>query len=139
VGETVAAIVAAEQHARATDPAARAALAEIAADEAFHAELAWRTVAWAVAAGGSEVLAAVDKAFEEALASGVGTAVSPGRTSRHMEAHGRLDEAIRAQVAASALAEVVAPCARALLKARWGDPTGPSPHGSGLRTEPRSS
>src|SRR6202042_477762 len=55
VGETVAAVVASAQLAQATDPAVRAALAEIAADEARHAELAWRTVAWAVQTGGIEV------------------------------------------------------------------------------------
>ena len=67
VGETVAAVVAAEQLARATDPAVRAALAAIAADEARHAELAWRTVAWAISAGGSEVRAAVEHALRGVL------------------------------------------------------------------------
>ncbi len=63
IGETVAAVAAAEQLARATDPAVRAALEQIAADEARHAELAWRTVAWAVQTGGGEVRAAVARAF----------------------------------------------------------------------------
>jgi hypothetical protein len=40
IGETVAAVIAAEQLARATDPAVRAALAVIVADEARHSELA---------------------------------------------------------------------------------------------------
>src|SRR5262249_55284357 len=67
IGETMAAVIAAEQLARATDPAVRAALARIAADEARHAELAWRTVAWAVRAGGSEVRAAVAEVLLRAL------------------------------------------------------------------------
>jgi hypothetical protein len=63
IGETVAAAVAAEQRARAEVPAVRAALAQIAADEAHHAELAWKTVAWAVRTGGDEVRAAVEEAL----------------------------------------------------------------------------
>ncbi len=67
IGETVAAVIAAEQLARATDPAVRAALAGIAADEARHAELAWRTVAWAMDTGGPAVREAVDAALRAAL------------------------------------------------------------------------
>ena len=51
INETLAAVQAAEQLARAEDPAVRAALAKIAEDEARHAALAWRTVAWALRAG----------------------------------------------------------------------------------------
>jgi hypothetical protein len=119
VGETVAAVVAAEQRARATDPAVRAALAQIAADEARHAELAWRTVAWALRAGGSEVRAAVTRALGAALDGDRGAeGVPPGTASVSSEvaaAHGILDAATRAAVVARAMAEVVLPCARALL------------------------
>ncbi len=114
VGETVAAVVAAEQLARAEDPAVRAALARIAADEARHAELAWKTVAWAVRAGGSEVRAAVERAFAEALGGFSVEAVSAA-TSEAMQAHGRLDAATLAAAVRSAKAEIVAPSARALL------------------------
>ncbi len=69
LGETVAAVIAAEQLARATDPRVRAALTEIAADEARHSELAWRIVAWAVDAGGPPVRAAVERALQGALAA----------------------------------------------------------------------
>src|SRR5262249_8650748 len=65
VGETLAAALAMEQLGRAEDPAVRAALAIIAEDEARHAELAWRAVAWAVRAGGERVRAAVAQALAE--------------------------------------------------------------------------
>jgi hypothetical protein len=124
IGETLAAVIAAEQLARATDPAVQAALAEIAVDEARHAELAWRTVAWVLRVSGDDVRAAVEQAFVEALtaarfaAQTMEAAVSPA-----MEAHGRLDPRTEAQVAASAMASVVTPAARALLckptTSRW--------------------
>ena len=116
VGETVAAVLASEQLARATDPAVRAALTQIAADEARHAELAWRTVAWAVKIGGPEV-----QRGRGARARGVlGGAPrkrdeAPARRPL-MEAHGRLDSATTATVVAGAMADVVAPAARMLLR-----------------------
>ena len=115
VGETLAAVVAAEQLARATDPAVRAALARIAEDEARHAELAWKTVAWAVREGGGEVRAAVEQAFRAALGGGVAPAVVGAASSASLEAHGRLDAATLARMAAVAKAEIVAPSAAALL------------------------
>ncbi len=50
VGEVMAALEAREALEYAQEPAVRAALETIARDEARHAELAWRTVAWALAA-----------------------------------------------------------------------------------------
>jgi hypothetical protein len=122
LGETVAALVAAEQLARATDPAVRAALAEIADDEARHAELSWRTVAWAIQTGGDEVRAAVERALVGALA---GHARSSGASTMPagLLAHGRLDDATRAGVVASAVDEIVLPAARVLLGRRVGAET----------------
>jgi hypothetical protein len=71
-GETMGALVAAHERDRATDDTARAALARIAEDEARHAELAWRFVAWALATGDDEVRSAVASAFERGVA-GLGT------------------------------------------------------------------
>jgi hypothetical protein len=48
VGETIAAIEAAEQLAHASDPAVKGVLSRISEDETRHAELAWRFVAWAL-------------------------------------------------------------------------------------------
>jgi hypothetical protein len=141
VGETVAAVVAAEQLARATDPAVRAALAEIAADEARHAALAWRTVSWALAQGGPAVRAAVEQALR--VYDG-GPSEGPPNPSGHdgdrssqpsdaeaiadevLSAHGRLSAADEARAVAGAIEEVVLPAARALLRIR---PEAPSTAG----------
>jgi hypothetical protein len=117
VGETVAAIVAAEQLARAKDPAVRAALARIADDEARHAELAWRTVAWAVDVGGADVRSAVARAFFAAIrAAQEAPAAESLRPSTTSEAHGRLDGATAARVTATAVADVVTPAAWTLMR-----------------------
>ena len=132
VGETVAAATAAEQRAGARDPAVRAALAGIAEDEARHAELAWRIVAWAVRAGGSEVRAAAARALVEAVGSarrGPGAERGEGEEAA-LRAHGRLSAPAAEEAVRAALAEVVVPCARALLAS--GAPGGASaPAGAG--------
>ncbi len=119
VGETVAAVVAAEQLARATDPAVRAALTRIADDEARHAELAWRTVAWALEIGGDDVREAVALAFRAAMTAAqepAGAEAPPAPSA--LEKHGRLDAATLANAIAAAMSGVVAPSARALLQGR---------------------
>lgn len=116
VGETVAAVLAAEQLAGAADPAVRAALEVIAADEARHAALAWRVVAWAVEAGGERVRAAAASAFEAAMdgACEVAPACDPG-SGDVLAAHGRLTAAASRAVRVRTIAEIVRPCAAALL------------------------
>ncbi|WP_096331788.1 ferritin-like domain-containing protein [Nannocystis exedens] len=116
IGETIAALQAEAALGRAKDPAVRAALAQIAADELRHAELAWRFVAWALERGGAEVHAACAAALAAAEAN-------VGRTfgqveqdmSPRMLAHGRLGAAGRVAVARRAMAAVVGPAGRALL------------------------
>ncbi|MFT3767751.1 MAG: ferritin-like domain-containing protein [Minicystis sp.] len=93
IEETISTIEAAEALAGAVDPAVRAALERIVEDEARHAELAWRTVAWAIRTGGPEVAAAVAEVLADAR-----------RTARDARAQ-------------RAFAEVVLPAARALLAA----------------------
>src|SRR6185436_14431991 len=115
VGETVAAVHAAEQLSRATDPAVRAALAIIAEDEARHAELAWRAVRWAIGEGGAPVRAAVAAVF--AALGPEGDAVDGAIDDDRLEAYGRIGASAARASAARALAEVVEPCARALLSA----------------------
>ncbi|UQA62858.1 ferritin-like domain-containing protein [Polyangium aurulentum] len=117
VGETLAAILAAEQLARATDPAVRAALAIIAEDEARHAELAWRTVAWAIESGGAEVRAAVTNAFAEAMAASP-AAEENGQFDAALADHGRLDAREAREAMARAMVDVVRPAAEALLAGR---------------------
>jgi hypothetical protein len=115
VGETIAAVHAAEQLSRATDPAVRAALAIIAEDEARHAELAWRTVRWAIGEGGAPVRDAVAAVF---ASLGSAEAREEAASDDRLEAHGRLGSSATRAAAARALEEVVKPCGRAL--SRWG-------------------
>ncbi|MFZ6179125.1 hypothetical protein [Nannocystis pusilla] len=116
IGETLAALQAEAALAGAQEPAVREALAQIAADELRHAELAWRFVAWALERGGPEVHAACAAALARAEAN-VGR--SPGHVeedmSERMLAHGRLGAAGRAAVARRAMVAVIGPAGRALL------------------------
>jgi hypothetical protein len=117
VGETLAALLAAEQLAGATDPEVCAALGRIAADEARHAELSWKIVRWAIEAGGEDVLTSVREAFESALAAaraGYATTAGAPRDERY-RTHGRLPEDERRALVHTGIAEVIEPCAQALL------------------------
>jgi hypothetical protein len=116
VGETLAAVQASEQRERASDPAVKRALSTIAEDEARHAELSWRIVAWAIQVGGAEVRRAAAEAFAEAFAAPrlVGAAAA-GEAYPGEIAHGRLPEGELRAVLAAALRDVVGPAARALL------------------------
>jgi hypothetical protein len=115
VGETVAAVIAAEQLAQAKDPAVREALAMIACDEANHAELAWRTVAWAMTRGGEAVRRAVENAFTAALLAPAQTFDAHPEPNPALARHGRLDAGTLARVRRQALDEIIAPCAARLL------------------------
>lgn len=110
VGETIASLLAAEEAAATTDPALRAVLETIAADEARHAELAVRAVAWALRTGGAPVRAAVAEAFSAVLSGASRVPVSPGR----------LPTETLELVARKAVHEVLAPTANALLGGRAG-------------------
>jgi hypothetical protein len=121
IGETLAAIQAGAQLAGANDAQARAALAVIEADEARHAELAWRFVRWALATGGAPIRAAVKKAFREALAD---LAIETLREPLHGEgidvaawrAHGRLSPSEERACRLAGTREVIEPCCGALLE-----------------------
>ncbi len=114
VGETLAAALANAQRTVARDPVVRDILEQIAEDEARHAVLAWRFVAWAVAAGGADVAAAVAQAFDEALL-GL-TDENPGeRPSTAPPGHGRLDEQAKRAVMVSAVDTVVRPALARML------------------------
>ena len=92
VEETLGALVASELAESENDPSIRGVLARIAEDETRHAELAWRTLAWALGQGGEPVTAAVRGKLDA-----LGAAAS--------------DEPRRGEL----LREVVAPCLDALL------------------------
>jgi hypothetical protein len=115
IDETAAALQVAEQLTVAQDPAVRAALAIIAEDEARHAELAWRMVAWAIRTGGAPVRAAVAEVFAALTED-----LPPTRNEREnpaLAAHGRLSPARLEAVAIHARTHVIGPSARALLDA----------------------
>lgn len=120
VGETLSAVLADARRVLTRDADVRAALARIAEDEARHAELAWRFVAWALARGGAPVRAAVRDAFDQALACPPEPfdASLRGLSRATLRAHGLLDAASAEAAVARALTEVVAPCARVLANDR---------------------
>jgi hypothetical protein len=111
-GETIAALVVAEQARCAADPALRRALESLARDEASHAELAWKAVRWALDQGGAPVRAAVAQAFEDASRP---IAAAHASDEADLRRHGRLRAVDSAAIAARATAEVIDPCAQALL------------------------
>ncbi|WP_438022696.1 ferritin-like domain-containing protein [Sorangium sp. So ce233] len=122
IGETLAAVQASEQLEHATDAAVRSVLATIADDEARHAELAWRFVAWALQTGGDAVRRAVSAAFEAGLAAPPPAATAASAPAEALAAHGRPDGAVMADAWRRAIADVITPAMRALLPERAGAP-----------------
>lgn len=118
VGETLAALAAAAARDAAEDPAARAALDRIAADEADHAALAWRYLTWAHAGGDAAMRQAIGRALREAAADAARlpepSDTHPGADANVLRAHGRLSASERHAVLRRGLAEVVLPCTAAL-------------------------
>jgi hypothetical protein len=111
VAETIAAAQAEVARDACVDPVIRDALSAIVADEQRHAELAWRFVRWALQVH-PELAPAVAAAFSEGLEQPL-VAVDP--MAEVLRAHGQLCEAEMQAVAQRVHAEVVMPCARALL------------------------
>ncbi len=116
IGETVAALEAAEAREHAADPVVRAVLEQIAADETRHAELAWRTLSWALDSGDAELARAVRAELRAALGEPA-PATEPGG---HMDedallGHGLVAGALRTELRRDALDRAVRPCALALL------------------------
>ncbi len=121
-GEAVEALALREAAAAAEDPAMRAALERIAGDEERHAELAFRTVAWALGAGRAEVaprLAEAIATLRGELAGGE-EAGPAGDDGVDLSAYGVLGEAAQRAIRRRGLAEVVIPCAEAMLAATAG-------------------
>jgi hypothetical protein len=117
IGETIAALTAELMRDGAEDPAVRGALARIAEDEAAHARLSWRFVAWAIAAGPADVRQAVADAFARARTDLHADALPADADPVVLCAHGRLDAPEVRAIAARAWAEVIRPCASAMLGA----------------------
>jgi hypothetical protein len=124
VGETLGAILAREQLAVARDPAVVSILRRVAADEARHAELAWRFARWAVVHGDAHVHRAIADAVEGAIAATLGMQIvrysSVDLDALH--AHGRLTCEESRAVAKQAIEDVVRPSLHALFDGVGGRP-----------------
>ncbi|HEX2875748.1 MAG TPA: ferritin-like domain-containing protein [Polyangiaceae bacterium] len=114
IGETVAAMEAAEALAHASDPAVRSTLARIVEDELSHAALAFRFVRWAVAHFGDEVRSITDQTFEAELSR---APVRVGASDLAVPSHGLLSAAQRAELRSRVLVELVAPTLPLLMAA----------------------
>jgi hypothetical protein len=138
VGETLAALEAAEALQHNEDEAARPVLERIAAEEAQHAQLAWRFVAWALETqAGADSIALrqqVRAAFAAELSATDGESAI-GSFDAELARHGLLSAPVRRALRERALREVVAPCAAALLDPLRSGPRGPSqtPSSEGYR------
>ena len=115
IGETVAAIEAAEAAAHASDPVVVVILEGIAADEHRHAELAWKYVDW-VLSQGDEAMAAILLAEIESAAIDAAVPFTVRDGDGGLLAHGAPGETLRRQIRRRALDDVVAPCARELVR-----------------------
>jgi hypothetical protein len=113
VGETRAALEAAEAARLTTVPSVKAALEGIARDEGRHAALAWRVVRWLLAEHPELEQVARDE-FRRASRPNVVAGFSDAAGL----AHGMLDGATLARVHRAASDEVISPCAEALFEVR---------------------
>jgi hypothetical protein len=122
IGETLGAALAAAQLELVVDPEVRRVLERIVRDEARHAELAWRFVAWAV---GEErrgsptaigVTAAVVSAAARAIRATHSMTIRPDPSNvAEWHTHGRVTCAEARDASERAIREIVAPCLERLV------------------------
>ena len=113
IGETVAALEAAEAAERAEDPRVARILERISDEERRHASLAWRFVKWAVQSG--RVSADwLEACFDEALAEAP-PPVPPDTDDALLLAHGHIPRSLSRKLRGEILEKVVRPAATALL------------------------
>jgi hypothetical protein len=113
IGESVAAVEAAEAAEHAQDPTIKATLLRITEDEGRHAALAWKTIQWIISQGDPDLLAFIAQTFDEALAS----APPPTTTTPEDLALlplGVVGDSLRANLRRLALLRVIAPTAKRL-------------------------
>jgi hypothetical protein len=116
IGETIAALEAAEGAEHAQDPAVRVVLEQIRVDELRHSELAWRFVSWALKSGDRALHTAVCAAFAQLEIEAKTDA--PGELTaldEQLLTCGIVGPSVARQLRLQALRSVVLPCARALL------------------------
>lgn len=118
VGETLATLEAFAGRDGATEGELREGLARIGEEEAAHAELAWRIVAWCVTEGGAPVRAALAE-LAQGLDAEARTDLPPRSGQDTADAalarFGVLSDGERRRLRRRALREVVGPCVDALL------------------------
>jgi hypothetical protein len=128
IGETVASIEAAEAAEHARDPVVRALLEKIAIEERRHATLAWQFVHWALERGDAAVRAGIARRFDQLTNVAATTDCAPS----DLLEHGVVSERERAAIKNRVLAEVIKPCAAALLAEANREPHDPlNIHSSG--------
>lgn len=112
VGEVTAALVLREEAAMAVGQAIRDLLQQMATDEEAHAELAWRTVAWALSVDPDGVRARLEHAASKLVndAELADSSVEAGRPLPGVTTAGE-----RLSIKRRAIAEVTLPCLQALL------------------------
>lgn len=116
VNETVAALSVAEASRRAGTPELRATLAAIAEDEARHAELSYRVLAWALREGGSSIAARIEDELGVVRAElGTTPRVAPASIDRD-ESTGLLAPRTAAAVRREVIESVVLPSTEGLLR-----------------------
>lgn len=118
IGEAIGAAEAAAAAEGCHDPAVRAVLVRVAADETRHAALAWRALAWALSL--APELRVEAKAWTFAAMKAAGERVIPEGVS--YAAHGVPSPAERAAVHRAALRVIVEPCVAVV----FGAPAGAS-------------
>lgn len=116
IGETVAAALAEEAALLCADPALRAMHRQIASDEARHAQLAWRSVAWLLSAYPALKPVAARQFSAAAASRHAETPEAPATTAR-LEAYGVLSRERSAALHNAVLRDVIGPAARAVLAA----------------------
>jgi hypothetical protein len=111
IGETIAALEAAEVLAYTEGPAARRLLEQIAREEATHAQLAGRFLAWALQTGPASLRGQVERIFRAELAVIAEPVESPDPAlDAELLRHGLLPPSLRQALRVRALHDVVAPC-----------------------------
>jgi hypothetical protein len=122
IGETVAAVEAEEALTQATDPAVKDVLGVIARDEARHAALAWRFIAWAMNEYGDGVAAIAEEEIRSVMALREAE-LSFEPIASELAAHGVLSSGERVRLRSAALSGIVLPTlhtvARAAAPARY--------------------
>jgi|GEM_PF-1143506 len=139
IGETIAALAAAEALGSASDAPAIAVLSRIARDEAAHAELAWRFVRWAIEMGGHSLKRTIMLQLEAARrAAGPVRRPSLDAPERELLAGGIVPERLHRFIRATAMNGIVREASAILIGLPAGVHTGASRESAPSRPPPRA-